>query len=655
MSKTRSRAQGEALKAAVYAIGRNQFKLDALPDPADFRDYVFISTLADIPVYRELEAYQEAGVPVLNQGNEGSCTGFALATVAHYLLRTRQVIPSDDQVSPRMFYEMAKRYDEWEGVTYEGSSARGAMKGWHKHGVCSETLWPYQAYGEDRALTAERTRDALSRTLGAYYRIDRRDLTAMHSALAEVGILFASARIHEGWNAPHPQTGRINLADQISGGHAFAIVGYNRQGFWVQSSWGEEWGKGGFALLTYDDWLVNGMDVWVARLGVPVDVNRPRAQAEFFPYDEHDVRALGLDRVRSHIVRVNTQGNLSHHGSYATFRDDVERIFDEAIPEQTKGWATRRLLIYAGGGLTSEDETVTRMMFTGARLLGQEIYPLAFIWNTDSLPVLDTIINAAYGRLKPEHIHPQPEFFQQRLDYALEPLTREQAGLLYWRTIKEYGHLATRNEESAVRIVLANLQRFLDAYPDTEIHLLTHSAGSIFLAPMVQYMTAPTDRPIEEGPMADRRRTGLGMTLKSCTLWAPAIRTDLFKATYLPPIESGQIERFTLYTLSDEVERNDCTMAPYSKSLLYLISNALEDISYVPLRRDDGQPLTGMEKFVRSEPWLHDLFQRENCEWVLSPNDYDPKSERAARSQSHVHFEEEVTFHSTVLRILNSA
>lgn len=29
---------------------------------------------------------------------------------------------------------MARRYGEWPGENYEGSSARGAMKGWHQHG-----------------------------------------------------------------------------------------------------------------------------------------------------------------------------------------------------------------------------------------------------------------------------------------------------------------------------------------------------------------------------------------------------------------------------------------------------------------------------------------------------------------------------------------
>ena len=41
-----------------------------------------------------------------------------------------------------MLYELARKYDEWPGEGYEGSSARGAMKGWVRHGVASRLRWP---------------------------------------------------------------------------------------------------------------------------------------------------------------------------------------------------------------------------------------------------------------------------------------------------------------------------------------------------------------------------------------------------------------------------------------------------------------------------------------------------------------------------------
>ena len=173
--------------------------LDARPDTLDFRDKMFEPTLIEVPIRRPLSDYRSAKVPILDQGREGACTGFGLATVIHYLLRTRQVVPDPVAVSPRMLYDMARRYDEWPGEAYEGSSARGAMKGWHKHGVCSSQHWEYSGKQDARRF-AERFKDALRRPLGAYFRVNHKDIVAMHSAIAEVGVLYATAQVHEGWN-----------------------------------------------------------------------------------------------------------------------------------------------------------------------------------------------------------------------------------------------------------------------------------------------------------------------------------------------------------------------------------------------------------------------------------------------------------------------
>jgi hypothetical protein len=73
------------------------------------------------------------------------------------------------------------------------------MKGWHKHGICGDDCWPYINKKKNERLNEARTSDALKRPLGAYYRVNHKDLIAMHSAMAEVGILYATGIVHEGW------------------------------------------------------------------------------------------------------------------------------------------------------------------------------------------------------------------------------------------------------------------------------------------------------------------------------------------------------------------------------------------------------------------------------------------------------------------------
>ena len=119
--------------------------------------------------------------------------------------------------------------------------------------------------------------DAMQCPGGAYYRVNHRQVRDMHSALAEVGILFATLMVHDGWSEPGP--GKVTLAYQERGkprqltlpvitrrgradaGHAVAIVGYAAQGFIVQNSWGPGWGAKGFALLPYEDYMLHATDV----------------------------------------------------------------------------------------------------------------------------------------------------------------------------------------------------------------------------------------------------------------------------------------------------------------------------------------------------------------------------------------------------------
>src|SRR5664279_1744953 len=207
-------------------------RLDARPDTLDFRDRMFEPSLIEVPTSRPLGQYRAAKVPILDQGQEGACTGFGLATVANYLLHRRRVVPDRVCVSPRMFYEMAKRYDEWPGEDYDGSSARGAMKGWNKHGVCTMACWEYDDASQKAKAFAQRWTDAARRPLGSYFRVNHTDLVAMHSAIAEAGVLYVTSSVHAGWDRVG-RDGIIKQSATITGGHAFAIVAYDQHGFWI--------------------------------------------------------------------------------------------------------------------------------------------------------------------------------------------------------------------------------------------------------------------------------------------------------------------------------------------------------------------------------------------------------------------------------------
>ena len=181
---------------------------------------------------------------VLDQGEEGACTGFGLAAAIN-ILNEKQG-RTGFRASMRMLYEMAKKHDEWPGFEYEGSSCRGAITGWYHMGVCLDSKWKY-VENKPGHLTVDAAFEARNNTLGAYYRLGTR-ISDYHAALNEAGVIYCSAEVHAGWERPSKRTGVIPVKGDSLGGHAFTIIGYDHRGFWVQNSWGSSWGLRGRAL-----------------------------------------------------------------------------------------------------------------------------------------------------------------------------------------------------------------------------------------------------------------------------------------------------------------------------------------------------------------------------------------------------------------------
>lgn len=621
---------------------------DARPDSLDFRDHLYRATLVEVPVRIPLEDYLRAEVPILDQGQEGACTGFGLATVVHYLLRRRAVVPEHTRVSARMLYEMARRYDEWPGEQYSGSSARGAMKGWHKHGVCADAAWPYDANRPDSLLSNERAADAAVRPLGAYARVNHRDLVAMHAALAEVGILYATAGVHEGWEQVG-QDGVVPHLPRMLGGHAFALVGYDHRGFWIQNSWGPGWGRGGFGLVTYDDWLANAADVWVARLAAPVTLATPAGAAGAHSASAAQAESYSFHELRPHVISLGNDGALRSSGPYGTGPEDVREILRRDFPRITAGWGKKRLLLYAHGGLVPEAAALQRVADYRQALLRAEVYPLAFIWKSDFWTTLRNILEDALRRRRPEGLlDAARDFMLDRLDDTLEPLTRVLTGKAQWDEMKENAQLASMSPGGGAALAAAEIAALAAADPSVELHVAAHSAGSILMARFLQLLTGG-----DRLPHWPRGASGHGLPVETCTFWAPAMTTSLFKETMAPAIRSRKIDRFALFTLTDQAEQADHCAQVYHKSLLYLVSNALEARQRIPVFQPDGEALLGMEKFVERDPALQALFRSRRCEWVRSPNPLPSGHPSAARATAHGAFDDdEATVRATLARIL---
>src|SRR6185369_12253581 len=150
---------------------------------------------------------------------------------------------------------------------------------------------------------------------------------------------------------------------------------------------------------------------------------------------------------------------------------------------------------------------------------------------------------------------------------------------------------------------------------------------------------------------------GLGATIETCTMWAPACTTALFKEHYLPAITSGRLRRFGLFTLTDCAERDDDCGGIYHKSLLYLVSHAFEAEPRIPLTSKQGEPLLGMEHWIAKEAALARLFGggNPNVDWVKAPNQAPVGSPGASTARHHGDFDDDApTVQATLARILGT-
>jgi len=612
------------------AARKTRRTFDAMPDTLDFRDVMYVPALMEVPAASDIKAFRKLGLPVLDQGAEGACTGYGLATVANYLLGGRGKRLPADEVSAWMLYTMAKRYDEWPGEDYSGSSARGAVKGWHKHGVCAKRIWEDAGAATD--INDVIAADAIDRPLGAYFRVNHKDLVGMHAALTEVGVLYATSQVHAGWSNVKPGDEDIQYSDELIGGHAFAIVGYDRKGFWIQNSWGPDWGSGGLIRLSYSDWLINGSDVWVTSLGAPIELDREIASAAMRSGAPKSYEGYVYAALRPHIITSKNDGELDSKGAFGLTPEGLRNIICDQMPKRMEGWKKKRLLLYAHGGLVPQSSAIQHAANNREAALNAEVYPISFIWRSDAWSTIRNILHDAFSQRRDEGLLDKAkDFMLDRLDDTLEPVACALGGKAMWAEMKENALLASRGRKGAAKLAVDLIVQLVAEGTVDEVHLVGHSAGSIFLAPVA------------------KKLTDAGVPVTSLSLWAPACTMELFDDVYRPLIDSGQIKSFDLYTLDDATERDDHCANIYHKSLLYLVSGAFEKHARIPLLRKNGTALLGLERDAEDDIPAA-FWERKSRQWHIAP------AAEGSDARHHGDFDNDpATLRTTLARITRGA
>lgn len=254
-----------------------QFNLNYKRDPKDERDLVFTSSIRNI---LEAESALPERIdltpdmsPVKDQGQLGSCVGFAVSAMKEYqekkehdeeMAKGKRGRKKVYDYSEAWVYWNAKKIDVWPNE--EGTSIRYAMKVLHRIGVPTEKGWPYKDVGDVGEPASWADMVARWALIDSYWRVyNLSELKiALNNGPVPIGVPCFYEIFFVGTDGlvPYPAN-----PGQIYGGHAICAVGYNdrTQLIKFKNSWGKGWGSGGYGYLPYkyvQDFL---WDAWASK------------------------------------------------------------------------------------------------------------------------------------------------------------------------------------------------------------------------------------------------------------------------------------------------------------------------------------------------------------------------------------------------------
>lgn len=323
------------------------------------------------------------------------------------------------------------------------------------------------------------------------------------------------------------------------------------------------------------------------------EVPAPRGDESFAEHESHGECERGgfgsslalssavIDSLRAHVINLRG-GQFSSDGSMTTSAQDVDTLIDQHLEAAMAAAQAQqqplRIVLYAHGGLVSENAGLMQAY----RLLHwwreNNIYPISFVWETGLLDTITDLLKKALGLGKRAF-----DIFAGS-DFVIEKASRALGIDTVWRGMKRSAEAASSKHGGAL-YTAKKLQEFCARHGDNvELHAVGHSAGSIFHAHF----------------LAECHRLGLP-AFRSLQLLAPAANIALFKSHIVPLLgQQSGVEKLTVFTMNRHYEQADNCGYIYQKSLLYLVSAALETRTHTAI--------SGLEESLRADGVMVDLF-----------------------------------------------
>lgn len=224
----------------------NRMLFPIRPSPPDDRDHIFEhksrsrDVVSKLPSECDLRKYLN---PPRTQGNRPTCAAFASCAIKEY----HEYLDCNYQgyFSPNYVYFYR---DNSPG---EGMYLRDVMKVLYNRGIVKESDFPYSSTSEPSAVPDGSDEKAKAFRIKEYALVNTID--GLKEALITNGPCIISFPVYDN----RPEFWRVDQDSTVQGGHAVAVVGFNKNGFILRNSWGRSWNFDGYAIYPYSEWGVH--------------------------------------------------------------------------------------------------------------------------------------------------------------------------------------------------------------------------------------------------------------------------------------------------------------------------------------------------------------------------------------------------------------
>ncbi|MBF0162177.1 MAG: caspase family protein [Magnetococcales bacterium] len=377
---------------------------------------------------------------------------------------------------------------------------------------------------------------------------------------------------------------------------------------------GEEWDEShpsarGYALLS----------------GLDPDDNGKRGSSDEWGGACDRLSDAQLEELKRHVVNLR-QGCFSEDGRFQSSWEQIQEIIANIRRQRERG--PMRLLLWAHGGLVSEEDALCHAWCTLPWWRSNGIYPIYFVWETGIMEALTDHLTGQGGGARGWLDGLNQSAWEGVCHQFARPLWRDMKASAA-RAFLAPGAPGGLCVGGGGWVFLNELKKLLDEPGHSvELHAVGHSAGSIFHAHLLG------------------AANGLGLpALESLQFLAPAISIQDFNRLLVTTgLVTTQVRKTpAIFTMEDGLESQDpsCGMSwfNYGKSLLYMISNALE--------ATHQEPILGLQKFLASQPSI-------TADVIYSQTPDLAPIGRRSRSTTHGGFDNDAdTMESVCFRILS--